>query len=287
MIIGIDPKVDYAFKRMLGRESTRPILIDVIDNVLNSPSARRIHDIDLLNPYNPKDTLDDKLSILDIKARDQSGRQFNVEMQMLAISHYERRILYYWSRLYQQQLREGQDYLELNPTISISFLDHVMFPAVAGYHHCFRLLEDSHHFPLSDDIEFHIIELPKFTKTAAQLETDLDVWLYFLRHAATMDTDALPVALQRPLVLRAMEELKMIASTDEERERYESRRKAQMDYNTGVKVARMEGETAGMIHAFERVLNLPETPNEQLMSLSMEDRSRMASDLQARVLKQP
>jgi hypothetical protein len=55
-------------------------------------------------------------------------------------------------------------------------------------------------------------------------------------------------------VLRAVEELKMLTQTDLERERYEARRKAQLDYNTGLKVARMEGEKIGLIHAFERLL---------------------------------
>jgi predicted transposase/invertase (TIGR01784 family) len=50
----------------------------------------------LLNPFNEKDTADDKLSILDIKARDQRGRQYNVEMQMLAPRVYPQRVLYYW-----------------------------------------------------------------------------------------------------------------------------------------------------------------------------------------------
>src|SRR5437016_9341427 len=89
MILGIDPKVDYAFKHMLGQESTRPILIDVIDQVLGPAPGHHIQDIELLNPFNPKEAFDDKLSILDLKARDQSGRQFNVEMQMLAYRHYE------------------------------------------------------------------------------------------------------------------------------------------------------------------------------------------------------
>jgi predicted transposase/invertase (TIGR01784 family) len=94
MIIGVDPKVDYAFKHVFGREQTRPLLIDVLDSVLAPPPGHRIRDLDLLNPFNPKEALDDKLSILDIKARDQSGRQFNVEMQMIAYSAYEKRILY-------------------------------------------------------------------------------------------------------------------------------------------------------------------------------------------------
>jgi PD-(D/E)XK nuclease family transposase len=65
-----------------------------------------------------------------------------------------------------------------------------------------------HHFPLTDDLEFHILELPKFTKSAGALTSGLDIWLYFLRHAEMMDTEAVPAALQQPFVLRALEELR-------------------------------------------------------------------------------
>src|SRR5437879_6166573 len=107
MIIDIDPTVDYAFKHLFGRDQTGPILVDVIDSVLAPAPEHRISDLDLLNPFNPKEALDDKLSILDIKARDRTGRQFNVEMQLLAYRYYEKRILYYWARLHQQQLHEN------------------------------------------------------------------------------------------------------------------------------------------------------------------------------------
>src|SRR6202011_2574576 len=131
----------------------------------------------------------------------------------------------YWSRLHQQQLHEGQDYLELKPTISISFLDHVLFPQTPDFHLRFRPLEESQYFPFTEDMEFHILELPKFTKSPTELRTGLDIWLYFLRHAEKMDSEALPAALQQPLVFRALEELKMLTQTEEERERYEARRK--------------------------------------------------------------
>src|SRR5882724_2836978 len=130
MILDIDPTVDYAFKYVFGRESTTPILVDLLDGVLDPPPEHRIRDLELLNPFNPKEALDDKLSILDIKARDETGRQFNIEMQMLAYPSYDKRILYYASKLHQQQLHKGQDYVEMRPTISISFLNHVMFPQV-------------------------------------------------------------------------------------------------------------------------------------------------------------
>jgi predicted transposase/invertase (TIGR01784 family) len=299
MILGVTPTVDYAFKHLFGRESTSPLLISVLDSVLDPAPEQRIRDLELLNPFNPKEAPDDKLSILDIKARDQSGRQFNVEMQMVAYRYYEKRILYYATKLHQAQLHEGEDYLRLQPTISISFLDHLLFPDVSAYNLRFRLREDHLHFPFTEDLGLHILELPKFSKSAAELRTDLDIWLYFLRHAEKMDTDNLPAAVaQHPLVRRAVEELMMLTQTDLDRERYEARRKAQLDYNTGLKVARLEGLEEGLqeglqkglqkgqaaekihtIHLLERKLERPETPAEQLAERSLEELSQLVDRL--------
>jgi hypothetical protein len=258
-------------------------------------------------------------------------------MQILTFRYYEKRILYYWAKLHQQQFHEGQDYLELKPTLSISFLDHVLFPEVQDHHLRFRLVETAHRFPFSEDLELHLLELPKFRKTAGQFSAALDLWLYFLRHAENMDIGVLSRALQRPpeppaleelalsadedpvdtasflvalqqhpqqqpLVLRALEELMKLAQTDAERERYEARRKAQLDYNTGLKVARMEGreegrqegrsegraegEIIGRIHLCERLLKRPVTATEQLLSRSLEELTQLADDLQGQVLKE-
>src|SRR5436190_1078120 len=245
MNLGIDPTVDYAFKHFLGRESTIPILIDVIDQVLAPPPGHEIQAIELLNPFNPKEFLDDKLSILDIKARDQSGRQFNIEMQMLFHRSLEQRILFYWSKLYQQQLHEGERYWTLRPTITICFLNDLLFPQLPDYHLTFRLLEQKHLVPFVNDVAIHILELPKFKKPETELANGLDRWLYFLRHAATIDVDEVPAQLRQPLILRAMEELKMLSQTDVERERYEARRIWQLDYNTSMRDARQMGAEDG------------------------------------------
>src|SRR5262249_55294597 len=114
--------------------------------------------------------------------------------------------------------------------------------------------------------------------------------------------EALPVALQQPMLLRALEELKVLTQTDLERERYEARHKAQHDYNTIVKVAnlegreagrqegrqegRTEGEKIGVIHLCERLLNRSVTPAEKLTALSAEELARLAEELQDQVLKQ-
>lgn len=108
MKTNIDPKVDYAFKHVFGREASKPALISLLDAVLRPAAGQDIASLDLLNPFNDKEFPDDKSSVLDIKARDQSGRQFNVEMQMFAFGVFRQRALYYWSRLHQAQLKKGK-----------------------------------------------------------------------------------------------------------------------------------------------------------------------------------
>ena len=311
MRLGVDPKIDYAFKRLFGMERNRDVLIDLIDSVLQLPPEQRISDIQILNPFNEKETLDDKLSIVDIKARDQLGRQYNIEMQMLAYQVFRKRVLYYWAKLYQQQLHESDDYLSLKPTISICFLDSVLFSEVPDYHLKFKLLDAVHGLRLTEDLEIHLLELPKFLRRPEELVDPLDRWLYFMRYAEQMDVDAFPDALDTPVISRAMEELKMLTQNDLERERYEARVKLQRDAITSIKAARLEGIAEGRkdglveghkeglveghreglidgwkeglfgrISLCQRLLKRPVMSAEQLAGLSLQELARLADSLE-------
>jgi predicted transposase/invertase (TIGR01784 family) len=294
MVPGIDPKVDYAFKRLFGRETNRALAIHLLNAVLEPPPRERVIDLELLNPFNDKDRLDDKLSILDVKARDQSGRQFNVEMQLLANQYFRQRVPYYWARLHQAQLSEGDAYHRLRPTLSICFMNSPLFPEVPTHHLVFELRDRAHHeLVFSGDLAMHILELPKFTKSPAELATPLDVWLYFLRHGERLDAQALPPALAAVAeVQRAMGELLMITQSDLERERYEARLKMQRDISTALAAAREEGLEQGLeqgrregwvrqIHLGQRVLGRALTPAEQLLALPSAELERLAQQLEA------
>jgi predicted transposase/invertase (TIGR01784 family) len=135
----------------------------------------------------------------------------------------------YWARLYQQQLHENEAYEQLRPTISICFVNYLLFPKVPAYHLSFRLLEPVHQVVFTEDLALHMLELPKFKRSADELATPLDAWLYFLRYAEELDTEALPTALQVPEIKRAMEVLHMVTQSDLERERYEARLKLERD----------------------------------------------------------
>lgn len=95
------------------------------------------------------------------------------------------------------------------------------------------------------------------------------------------------------MLLRALEDLKMLTQSEIERERYESRLKAQRDRESDLQEmrearaardsARAEGEKIGVIRLCENLLKKPQTPAEQLACLSLEELTRMADELQAQV----
>jgi len=232
MIPGIDPKIDIAFKKVFGSERFGDLTAALINAVREPPPEHRVIEVQFLNPYSDKITLDDKLSILDVKARDQSEWLYDLEMQMLVLAALSPRALYYWAKSYAEQLSAGDDYTRLRRTISICFVNGVVFREWPEYHTCFRLLDPSGELCLTEDLEIHIIELPKFRKMLAELETDLDFWLYFLKNGEELDADALPAELDRGEIRKAMGVLKMLAQSDMERELYEGRLKAKRDLQT-------------------------------------------------------
>ncbi len=304
MVPGIDPKIDYAFKRVFGTERNRSVLRSVLNAVLRLPAEIAITHLDFLNPFNEKETIDDKLSIVDVKARDQLGRQYNVEMQMLGHLAFLDRALYYWSKLHQQQMLEGEDFASLRPTISVLFINEVVFADIPEYHLQFALREERHVIEFSDHLEIHLFELPKFQADASKIASPLEQWLYFLRHAESLDSEALPRSLQEvPEIRQAMGELVMVSQQELDRFRYEDRLKAEKDAlykknmakymaehaqaegrKKGLEEGRKIGEFIGRIHLCQRALKLPLTPEAELLKASPKKLKKQAVDLEQQLL---
>src|SRR5262249_39005914 len=141
--------------------------------------------------------------------------------------------------------QEGDAYHELRPTISICFLDAKLFAEVPDYHLRFRLWDDGHRVMFTEDQEIHLLELPKFAVPADKLASPLEAWLYFLRHGATLDSEALPAAFDRPAIQQAMEVLNVMTQSELERERYEARRKHQHDQVSLLLAAEQRGRAEG------------------------------------------
>jgi len=92
----IDPKIDCVFKALLGSEENRNLLVHFLNAVLVEDLSAPITEAEILNPYNDKEFLDDKLSVVDVKAKDSDGRLYQIEIQLLTYRHLPERMVYTW-----------------------------------------------------------------------------------------------------------------------------------------------------------------------------------------------
>lgn len=289
---GINPQVDYAFKKVFGSESNIDLLASLVNAVL-TPGVGPVKDLVIRNPFSEKDATDDKLAILDIKASDAEGRLYNIEMQMLAWAAFRARALYYWSKVYSQQLAEGNKFTALRPTISICFVSNEMFRGQAGYHHRVGLTDLASGKVFSDHLQMHFVELKKFALTAEQVKTPLDAWCYFLRHGESLDSGALPPSLQDQPIGRALEVLAVLTQSEIERHRYESRLMGMMDMATllgELEDAKRERDTAwsagslaGQIRFCQQMLQQSVSTKEELEKLPLDELQRLADELAKQV----
>ena len=189
----INPKTDYAFKKIFGSEQSHDILISFLNAILYDGKPV-IQDLEILNPYLAPKIRGVKQTYLDVKATLDNETTVIIEMQVLNIEGFEKRILYNAAKAYSNQLGVGQDYSLLNPVIALTITDFVMFPEINQLISRFILKEKDFliDYPIYD-IELVFVELPKFEKDVKDLETLADKWLYFLKHA--IDLDVVPESM--------------------------------------------------------------------------------------------
>jgi predicted transposase/invertase (TIGR01784 family) len=290
---GIDPKVDYIFKRLFGSEENALLLVSLLNAVICPYPGHVVRGVELLNPFTSKGYAEGKVSILDGKARDDPGRQFHLEMQQILPADYAKRLVYYWSCWHGEQMLQGDRYETLQPTYTICFLNEVLYDD-AAYHHTFRIHDDKNAVLLCEDLELHVIELSKFALTADEVKTPLEQWLYFLKHGASLDLDNLPATLELPAIRTAVEVLMRLSQDEIERHQYQERLRVQRDAASlaaheknarelALKEGREEGELVGSIRSLQRMLKQPQSSREELFSLARDDLRRMAEALERQI----
>ena len=189
MAIGIDPTVDYAFKLLLGSPEHPTITLHFLNAILGDEI--QIDSVEIINPILGKEDDADKLSILDVAARDSTGRLYDIEMQTSLPAGLSQRLAYCTASMYVGQIGESDDYTLLRPAISICVLDALMFRNSPQIHSDFRLRSRDGHLQLTDGLQIHLLELPKYTiPSDNRVITDpVEAWLYFFRQADEMTTE--------------------------------------------------------------------------------------------------
>ncbi|MEO1635794.1 MAG: Rpn family recombination-promoting nuclease/putative transposase [Cyanobacteria bacterium J06631_9] len=243
MLTFINPKTDFAFKKIFGSAQSKDILISFL-NALLYDAEPTIQDLTILDPYQAPRIVGMKDSFLDIKAQLADGTTVIIEMQVLNTFGFEKRVLYNAAKSYSTQLKQGDNYQLLNPVIALTVTDFDMFEHSDSVISRYCLMDKATFTEYSDDIELVFVELPKFKKSLETLETLADKWLFFLK--AADELQAVPSSLEEiSEIQEAFEVARQSKLTPEEMEVFEKRQMALHDYHNAVLLGKMQGEREG------------------------------------------
>jgi predicted transposase/invertase (TIGR01784 family) len=242
----VDPKNDVAFRKIFGDENKKDILISFLNNILDfAGTNKEIIDITITNPYQVPKLKELKETILDIKAVDKRNIHYIIEMQMFHTTAFEKKVLYYVSKAYYQQLNRAEDYPKLNQVIFLGFLNFKLFIENPDYTTRHLILDEKTNENHFQDFELNFVELPKFIKTLEELKDIKDKWIYFVRNAGNMNM--IPREMEEPKELReAFETANQMSWSKEELEAYDARGIYIQDERGRIEYALEEGEKIGL-----------------------------------------
>ena len=216
----IDPKIDCTFKALLGAEENRNLLIHFLNAFLAGELLEPIVWVDILNPYNEKEFLSDKLSIVDVKAKDGHERIYQIEIQLTSYSHLPARIIYNWADIYSQQLKSGQDYGELRPTYAIWLLAENLITDDSDYVHHYKV-RDEQGKTFTQHGGIWLLELDKFK--ANRIESEDQRWLQFFKVGEQLNDESLPDWMITQEMKQAMSTLNTFSEKERQYHQYQAR----------------------------------------------------------------
>lgn len=181
-----DVKNDVAFRKIFGNQKKSIVLISFLNAVLDLEEGSRIIKVTIIDPYLLPRIIGEKASIIDVRATDQRGRRFIVEMQVADKKGFDKRVQFYTSRDYSMQIDKGEDYPKLKPTYFVGILNFGIGFGKDYLAKHYNIEEETGKCVLSD-IQHRFIQLTKFKKKRHELTTLVDKWTFFIKHAGKLE----------------------------------------------------------------------------------------------------
>jgi predicted transposase/invertase (TIGR01784 family) len=248
----IDPKIDCVFKALLGAEENRNLLIHFLNAFLAQELTGPIVWVEIQNPYNEREFLTDKLSIVDVKAKDGQGKLYQIEIQLTSYGHLPARILYNWTDLYSQQLKSGQSYGELRPTYAIWLLAENLATTENGHYVSHYKMRDDQGKAFNQHGGIWLLELQKFY--AGAIESEQQRWIKFFRDGEKLDDGALPDWMHTQEMRQAMNTLTTFSEKEHQYHQYQARQEYLREQRT--MQLELEQATRALMQSKEREIAL-------------------------------
>ncbi len=221
---------DYAFKRVFGVEENKDVLQDLLECILDIP-PENIAGLELLDKEFHKELLSEKLGILDIKLRLKDGTFVDIEIQNSWHFDFPERTLYYWSKMYNEAIKQGQDYTNLPKCITINLIGKG-FDKNKRLHNRYLVLEKDTKEPLASKLEIHILNLEKakILKESQYKNNKIKRLLNWLKFIETDNPEVRNMLAQEsPMMRKANATIEVMEMSPRDKWLYDSRMKYEHD----------------------------------------------------------
>ena len=197
----VKPKLDIIFKRIFGDIRNKNIIIAFLSDILEI-KREDIKEIYFDNGELLPEYFDEKFSMLDIKLElkdvdDSENKIINIEMQVNSEPAFKERTLFYWSKMYSEELKSGEEYDSLKRTICINIINFNLFTSPEYQSH-FQILEKERKELLTDKFSIYFFELRKLKKSSKGKA--VEDWLNLINAEKKEDLMALEMSTKIPEV---------------------------------------------------------------------------------------
>ncbi|HCE48497.1 MAG TPA: hypothetical protein DEQ84_07620, partial [Prevotellaceae bacterium] len=197
---------DFGFKRIFGTVPNKTLLIDFLNSLFDGEQV--IKDVTFLNSEHVGDVYAERKAIFDVYCENEQGEKFIVEMQNAYQTYFKDRSLYYATFPIREQAQKGAEWnFRLEHVYVVALLNYEMSDAAFSndtINHDVGLLDKQTHRVFNDKLTFKYVEIAKFNKDIAHLETNFDKWLYVLQNLSRLDKQ--PEYLQNEVFNRLFSE---------------------------------------------------------------------------------
>ena len=237
---------DYAFKRVFGVEENKDVLQDLLECILDIP-PETIAGLELLDKEFHKDSISDKTGVLDVKLCLKNNTIIDIEIQNRWNSEFVQRTIFYWAKMYTENLKTGEVYTKLPKCITINIVGEG-FDLNSLIHSEYNVVEKHLNDRLSDELEIHFLNLAKVKEQDENTESDekkkkLYNWLKFIE---TDDEEVRNMLAQEsPMMRKANATIEIMEMSPKEKWLYENRMKYEHDKASWKHVGYQEGLDKG------------------------------------------
>ena len=156
---------DLFIRFLLASIGNEDILENIVNAVLINKGFKTLKNLKILNPYNLKDNTFLKESILDVKAITKDNKVVIIEIQLFGNKYFLNRIIYYIAKNISLQLKENEDYSNIDQIISINFINfNIDFKDAGKSHRVFQFTDIEDINIKLDTVQIHLVDIKRFEK---------------------------------------------------------------------------------------------------------------------------